>query len=120
MSIQGKVTELNSLKNELKTLTQKCSNIRKRCKVIEEEIDDYLEQKDQPGLKYNGMAIIRETKTKRPIKPKVDIRESAISILENAGVDNPEKIYEELIESRLGSPKQTRKLKINKIKPEKL
>ena len=119
MSIQGKVTELNSLKNELKSLSQKCTVLRKRAKVIEQEIDDYLEQKDQPGLKYNGIAIIRETKTKRPIKKKTDVREATINILENAGVNNPEKIFEELTEARLGSPKEHRKLKINKIKPEK-
>jgi hypothetical protein len=118
MSIQGKVTELNLLKNELKSLTQKCSALRKRSKVIEQEIHDYLEKKDQPGLKYNGIAIIRETKTKRTVKKKTDARESAIKILEDAGVDNPEKTFEELSEARMGSPKEHRKLKINKLKPE--
>ena len=57
MSIQGKVNELNSIKNELKSLRQRGKSLRQRGKIIEQEIDDYLDSKDQPGLKYKGTAM---------------------------------------------------------------
>ena len=52
-----------------------------------------------------------------------DIPYLPISFFKNFSITtntfNPEKIFEELTEARLGSPKEHRKLKINKIKPEK-
>ena len=116
MSIQGKVNELNSIKNELKSLRQRGKSLRQRGKIMEQEIDDYLDSKDQPGLKYKGTAIIRETATKRPIKKKADARADAIDILERRGVESPEKVFDELMEARLGSPTEQRKLKFKKIK----
>ena len=71
MSIQGKVNELNSIQNELTVLRKRSSALRQRAKQIEQEIKDYLDAKDQPGLKYKGMAIIRETKPKHKTKKAV-------------------------------------------------
>jgi len=119
MSIQGKVNELNSIKSELKSLRQRGSALRKRAKQIEEEIDEYLDLKDQPGLKYKGTAIIRETKSKRPIKKKADAKADAVYVLERYGVRSPEKVFDEVMDARRGSPTEQRKIKIKKIKKKK-
>lgn len=104
MSIQGKVKEIDSIKKELKTLRDRGSVLRKRIKVIEQEIEQYLDAKDQPGLKYKGIAIIRENKQKRRIKKKNEQREDAIYVLEKYGIDRPEKVFDEIMEARRGSP----------------
>ena len=119
MSIQGKVNELNSIQNELKSLRIRGATLRKRSKQIEEEIDEYLDMKDQPGLKYKGTAIIRETSTKRRVKKKDEQRLDALSILEDRGIDAPEKLLDEILDSRRGSPTEHRKLKFKKIKKKK-
>jgi hypothetical protein len=119
MSIQGKVNELNSIKNELKSLRQRGTVLRNRAKVLEKDIDQYLDIKDQQGLKYKGTAIIRETETKRRIKKKVDARADAIYVLERRGLESPEKLFDELMEARRGSPTEQRKLKFKKIKKKK-
>jgi hypothetical protein len=119
MSIQGKVNELNSIKNELKSLRIRGVTLRKRAKQIEEEIDKYLEMKDQPGLKYKDTAIIRETETKRRIKKKNEQRADAIDILERHGLDSPEKVFDEIMEARRGSPTEQHKLKFKKINKKK-
>ena len=116
MSIQGQVNELKSIQNELAALRKKGSALRKRVKEIEAEIDTYLDAKDQPGLKYKGMAIIRETKTKRNPKKKADQKADAIYVLEKHGVDDPEKVLEEVIEARRGTQTEQRKLKFKKYK----
>ena len=116
MSIQGKVNELNSIKNELKSLRIRSAILRKNSKKIEEEIDSYLDMKDQPGLKYKGTAIIRETATKRRIKKKGEQRSDAIYVLEQHGIEQPEKVLDEILESRRGSPTEHKKLKFKKIK----
>ena len=110
MSIQGKVNELNSVKNEIKKLRIRGSELRTIAKQLENEIDNYLDAKDQPGLKYKGTAIIRETKTKRRLKNKDEQKADAIYVLEKYGINTPDKVLEEIIESRRGSPKEHRKL----------
>lgn len=116
MSIQGKVNEVNSIQTELKALRTRSSTLRKRLKQIEQEIDEYLNMKDQPGLKYKGIAIIRETNTKRRIKKKDEQRSDTIYVLEKYGVENPEKLFDEIMEARQGSPTERSKIKFKKIK----
>jgi len=119
MSIQGKVNELNSIKNELKSLRIRGAILRKRSKQIEDEIDGYLDLKNQPGLKYKGTAIIRETSMKRRVKKKNEQRSDAIYILEKYGLESPEKVFDEIVEARRGSPTEQRKLKFKKINKKK-
>lgn len=119
MSIKTKVDELNSIKSELKSLRIRGATLRKRVKQIEDEIDEYLEIKEQPGLKYKGTAIVRETATKRRVKKKDEQRSDAIYILEKHGIDSPEKVLDEIIDSRRGSPTEQRKLKFKKIRIKK-
>jgi hypothetical protein len=116
MSIQGRVNELSSIKSELTSLRKRATNLRKRSKNIEQEIEDYLESKDQPGMKYKGMAIIRENKIVNKPKHKNDQKADTISILEKHGVDSPEKVYEELIQARKGEIIEKSKLKIKTYK----
>ncbi len=116
MSIQGQVNELKSIKNELSDMRKRGSVLRKRVKELEAEIDSYLDAKDQPGLKYKGMAIIRETKPKHNPKKKADQKADAIYVLEQHGVDDPEKVLEEVLEARRGTPTQQRKLKFKQYK----
>lgn len=119
MSIQGKVNELNSIQNELKSLRVRGTTLRKRVTQLEDDIDEYLDMKDQPGLKYKGTAIVRETITKRRAKKKDEQRLSALCILQKHGVNSPENILDEIIEARRGSPTEHRKLKFKKIKKKK-
>ena len=116
MSIQGKVNELKSIQNELAVLRKRSSGLRQRAKQIEQEIKDYLDAKDQPGLKYKGIAIIRETKPKHKSKKKADQKADSIYVLEQHGIDNPEKVLEEILSARKGSPTEHTKLKFKKYK----
>jgi hypothetical protein len=116
MSIQAKVDELNSVKTELKSLRLRSAHLRSISSKIEEEINNYLEQKDQQGIKYKGTAITRQTLYKRSSKNKSESRIDSIKILENNGVKNPEKVYDEMLEAKLGHKKYQTKLKFTAIK----
>jgi hypothetical protein len=116
MSIQGKVNELNSIKTELKNLRDRGSVLRKKAKDIEEDIEKYLDMKDQPGLKYKGTAIIREMTMKRLMKKKADARTDAIYVLEKYGVEDPSKVFDEVMDARKGDPTEKSKLKFKKYK----
>jgi hypothetical protein len=114
MSIQGKVDELNSIRNEINSLRIRGSNLRKRAKLLEDEISIYLESKDQPGLKYKGTAIIREVVTKRQHKKKKDAYNDCIDVLENYGIHNASKVLEEVMEAKRGPGLEQNKLKFKK------
>ena len=114
--IQIQVNELNSIKTELKSLRARGVLLRIRAKKKEDEIEDYLASKDQPGLKYKGTAIIREVKTKHKTKKMVNQIADCIEILEKYGIPGPEKVLEELNQAKKGSPTEQKKLKFKKYK----
>ena len=119
MTIQNDVRELNQLNAEIKRLSAEARTLRKRAKEAEARIADYLKAKDQPGLKYEGQAIVLEQVTKRPARKKVEYEERAIDVMESHGVKDPERLWKELSESRRGSPQEVSKLKVRKVKQRK-
>ena len=69
-SIQSYVNQLREFNIELTRITKNASVIRKKIKVIEKNILEYLNEKNQPGLKYKYIAIVVENKTKKSNKSK--------------------------------------------------
>jgi len=115
-SIKGYVTELQSLRNEIKLQSSSLKDLRKKAREVEENIHEYLESKDQPGLRYQGMAIILDNKESRRRKKKDEQLEDSISVLRKYDVDDPKKLLEELIEAKKGSPQPKSRLKLTKYK----
>ena len=116
MSIKSYVNELKTLNVEIKRVSTHLRNLRKKSKEMEEHIELYLIEKDQPGLQHNGTAIIVESKPKRISKKKLEAEEDAIRILEYHGIDNPKSVLEEVLEARKGEQILCNKIKIKKIK----
>ena len=116
MSIREKVKELNAVKQELKQLSMKTTKLRKYSVKLENDISKYLDAKDQPGLKYQGIAIIKETKSKRKNKKKNDQFLDAVHVLKENNVQNPEKVLEELLEARKGEKIDLTRLKFTTYK----
>jgi hypothetical protein len=115
MSIQAKVDELNSIKKELDYVRKKTEPLRKRVKELEKEICEYLNTKEQNGLKYKNIAIIKEQKTVRTRKTKEDKLRESINLLRKHGVNNPERLLTELTEAQKGNPQEKEKLTIKKL-----
>ena len=118
MSIQSLVTELQFIKNEIKELTARARPLRKRAKDIECQIAEYLESKDQQGVKYKGMAIVIERKPKRMAKKKQDQEDDAMAILRDRGMDaeDAEKLLKDLLEARRGDPEEKAQIKFKALK----
>lgn len=114
--IAGTVNELKTICSELKRLRSDTQKLNKRKKVLEEKIVHYLETKNELGLKFNGMAILKEEKERRPYKKKSEKIEKGASLLGEYGVDNPKEVLDELMNAMKGSPIQESKIKIKEIK----
>jgi hypothetical protein len=115
-SIQSYVSELKNLNIELKRVNKNAFDIRKKIKEVEKNIIEYLREKEQPGVKYQDMAIIVENKTKRANKKKKDIEEDSIRILEENGIRDPKNVLDKILDARKGDEVENKKIKIKKLK----
>lgn len=118
--IPGLILELKELTNEINNRTKELTKLRNRKKQIEENLCKFFEEKQQPGVKYKGVAVIAEETKARVRKKKSDKEDDCISLLKNYNVRDAEKIYKELLEKMKGEEVSKKKLKIqsvNGIKP---
>lgn len=118
MSIKADVRELGLLRQELTQLRKRMRLLKDKEKKVEERIQLYIQNNDLPGVrdKDTGTAVIFEEKTARaPKKVKEKDLDSA-EVLAKYGIENPEKVLQEILEARKGEAILKQKLKIQKVK----
>ena len=115
MFIKAYVDELEQIQAEIKRNNSRNSMLRQRSKELETNITEYLSQKGQHGIKYNGRAIIMEQKEKRPVKKKKEKEADIISFLEELGVKDPSHAYTRLQDVQRSDPVEENKIKFKKL-----
>lgn len=115
MSIRAYVDELDTINKEIRANNARNRLLRRRLREVESNITNYLQAKQQSGLKYNGRAIILERKDRRPAKNKKSKQEDLIRLLTDLGVSNPVEAYDRVIEVQKGDPIEKYKLKIKNL-----
>ena len=115
-TIVNNVNELRSINTEIKRLVKETTALRKRAKVIEQNIVNFLDQKDQPGVKFQDTAIVLETKQKYSYKGKKDKEEDSLRILEDHGIPNSKEVLDLLKRAGKGTEIESKKIKITKLK----
>lgn len=108
------VTELKSLTDDIKLRCNELKKLRKRKDELDKKIEDFLIEKDQPGVKYRDVAVVIEKNHyKRVPKKKTQKEEDCVNILKHYGISNAEKICNEVFESLKGDevPKNSIKIK---------
>ena len=115
MSIRGDVEELQSIRNEIKALSMRRKALKKREKEVISKITAFLKAKEQPGVKYQGLALLIEEKEYRPPKKKKDKEEDQIAVLEKLGVKHPNEVLKKLIEVGKQEPTIKKDLKMKKL-----
>lgn len=98
--ITATVTELKAISVELLRLNTEIAKLRKRKRELETVLAKFLEDKKQPGFKYKGMAIVAEEKNRQVVKPKDQRLKDAVDILRMNGVQNPDRVYEDIMKSQ--------------------
>lgn len=102
LNIKDIFTELDTLNKEVSTRLKALNDLKKRKKELEKKVSLYLKEKGQPGIKYQGVAIVSEKVKRTVTKKKDDAKQEALTILAhyNIGGTNAEKIYNELLASK--------------------
>ena len=115
MSIRSYVEELSTINKQITENNSRNRILRKRVKELENNITQYLQEKGQSGLKYNGKAIILERKDRRLRKNKKAKEEDLINLLSDLGVNDPLEAYKKVIDVQKGNPVENFKLKIKSL-----
>lgn len=115
MSIRADADELQAIDAELKLLSQRRKALLQQKAKVEARMAEYLKAKGQPGVKYNGVAILLEEKTVHTNKKPQLRDEEARAVLERYGVPNPDQALKEIMEARKGPVQTKTKMKLKKI-----
>lgn len=116
MSITYHVNELQKINTEIKRQSAELSKLRKRHKELEKIIQEFLNEKEQPGVKFGDFAVVLEKKSKFTTKPKKEKEEDSIKILEECGVDYPKEVLEKLERAKKGEEIEQEKIKLKTFK----
>ena len=116
MSITHHVNELQNLNIEIKRLVTETSKFRKRSKELEKIIEDFLNEKEQPGVKFGDVAIVIEKKPKFSTKSKKDKLEDSLKVLSEYGIDDPNEALDRLERAKKGDEFEHSKIRVKKLK----
>ncbi len=114
--IVGAVKELENIEEEIKRLRKRIAVLRKRQKELTTHVSGFLEEKQQPGLKYRGVAVTVQEKGKREYKKKADKYSDGVAVLKSYGIRDSEEALDELLEAMKGAPRTEKTLKLRSYK----
>jgi hypothetical protein len=100
--IQLMMKDLRNIEQELKRLNSQVKIYRDQKKDIETQISKYLEEKDQPGLKYQDLLVLTGESKRRTRKKKEERELDLMSILESKGIRNARETVNEIMETMKG------------------
>lgn len=110
------IKELDSIKEEIKRNNENNKNLRARSKVIEANIADFLDNSDQPGLKYKNKSYILERSIGHKRKPKKEKEEETLRLLSNMGISDTKKVYTDILALQKGEEIEKTQIKVTKNK----
>ena len=116
-SIQGDINEIKEINAEIQSLRRRLAALKQQKIKAEDRINSFLEEKQQPGVKYRGLAVTLEEKNKRLYKDKKSKEIDGIDILEKYGItSNSKQVLDELMEAMRGELTTTSVIKVKPLK----
>lgn len=116
MAARADVMELESIRTEIKRLAKELRELRKTEKVVETRIISYLNETNQPGVKYTNTAVVLHEKTPTKPKKKADKIADMGDVLRRYGVTDIEKAIADIDAARKGEKIIEHKINIQKFK----
>jgi len=102
-TIAARVREIKDLTTEIKSRSAELRNLRKMRKDAEDVVIKFLLDKDQPGIKCDNFVVLSEQKEKRVRKKKSEKMKDGVAVLSKHGVEDPNTVLTELLESMKGN-----------------
>ena len=102
-SIQASIDELEAINTELGLMRKKMYALKDRKALLEENVIQFLHEREQPGIKYRGKAIIIKDETRRKRKKKAEKNEDLTSVLRSYGIHDTENALKDILEAQRGT-----------------
>jgi hypothetical protein len=112
MSIQLDLDELNLLDEDIKRRKRELIELRTQRENVERRIISFLKEKDQPGVKYRGKAVLIDVKQRSQRKKKREKEHDMMTVLENYGVSHPQNALKDILNVQKGYQKTDEILRI--------
>jgi hypothetical protein len=90
------MSELKNINVEIKRLGNQMKILKNKKKELEENITEYLKEKESEAVRYKSMLVVAKEKKHRIKKNKSERESEIMSILQKAGINNTEKIMGEI------------------------
>ena len=113
--ITNTINELNKINQELKRLRIQIRTLNSRKTTLEKEIKTFLEEKDQPGLKYQGVSIMVEDSKKHKYMKQSDKINDCCQILTEYVVQDTTTVMTQLLKAMKGDEEDVTKLRIKSL-----
>jgi hypothetical protein len=110
--VQDKMRELNSVVSELKIINAQAKELRERKKALEKSILDWLIVNDRPGCMYEELIVLRKEATTHSKMKKKEKQERILTVLEDSGVANADKLLESINKAMIGDEQVETKLSV--------
>ena len=103
----------------LKNLNFSLSKLRKRKKILEMEIQNYIESENRPGFKYKGKALVTQERDilENPRRKKAEKDRDGVEILHKYGIGPSisKTVLDEIITAMKGPTVNKKSLKITDL-----
>ena len=112
------VIERENIDKEIQICTARLKQLRLRRNQIDEKVLEYIDSTGFKGvyLDETNASLIKSTSVKRTPLPKKDKIAEACNVLQKYGINNPEQVYNEIIEAGHGEENVVSKLKTKRVK----
>jgi uncharacterized membrane protein YgaE (UPF0421/DUF939 family) len=110
--IAGDMNEMKSINVEIKRLSDQIKRLKERKKELDENILEYLKDKDSEALRYKDMLVISKEKKHREKKKKVERENDILNVLQQAGISDSVKVLDGIKSALRGKEKMVNCLKI--------
>ena len=117
MATTALISEINTLTSEIKRRSQALRELRKRKKLLELQLIEFLDNNNQRGVTFQGkLAIVKENTQKSTRRLRKNEKAMlAREFLEKNGIQNTGKLAQELVELMSGPKTMITKLKYQKL-----
>ena len=114
------MAELRDVMAELKEVNTRAKLLRKRHKELEEQIMEYIEENELPGIKFDTLIVRKAETVRHAPKSKKDKEDSIVETLEQLGISDAKKACESILRAMQGEALKVTKARINITVPELL
>ena len=100
--VRSELIELRNIHLEITRLKNTLKELNIKSKLLENNIHKFLKEKDQKSISYGDFKIEATNKERRCRKKVAEKEKDTITVLQNAGIRDPKKLYTDILQSMKG------------------